>query len=481
MPELSTILAAHNGAGYVVAPAGYGKTHLIAESTARSVGRQLILTHTYAGVNALRRKMRTLGISDRLYRIDTIASWVLRLSLSYSGTSGWSDERPVNNERWSALYEAGSKLLDYAFVRRILRASYDGLYVDEYQDCSITQHGIILKLARDLPSRILGDPLQGIFDFDGQNQVDWARDVEGHFQRLGALEVPHRWINAGAGDLGTWLQNVRARLEQGLPIDLNADRPDAVTFTHSNVDTQVLFQLQSNACRYFRCGQGHTVMAIHKGTQEYKAKCHRLSRNLGGRFSSIEEVEGKDLFSFIRKLELARTEGQCLREVIVFLKRCMTAVEQNLPAGTLRGEHTSIRGRTRNPEAARKANAYLAEQSSATMRSFLLALKQTEGIEIVRADLFYRALGVLNKAVLHLELSLAEAAEKYHQEFRRKGRPVGRRRLIGTTLLVKGLEFDHAVVLDAASLSRKELYVALTRGARSLTIISTNPILNPRE
>jgi DNA helicase-2/ATP-dependent DNA helicase PcrA len=88
-------------------------------------------------------------------------------------------------------------------------------------------------------------------------------------------------------------------------------------------------------------------------------------------------------------------------------------------------------------------------------------------------------LGVLAKHVLHPDLSLAEAAETYQGEFRHKGRPVGRRRLIGTTLLVKGLEFDHAIVLDAASLSRKELYVALTRGARSLTVISTNPILIP--
>lgn len=479
MCELSAILAAHQGAGYVVAPAGYGKTHLIAESSARSAGRQLILTHTYAGVNALRRKMRTLGVSDKLYRIDTIASWALRLSLSYSGTSGWDDERPADNERWSALYEACSRLLDQAFVRRIVRASYDGLYVDEYQDCSIAQHGIVLKLARDLPSRILGDPLQGIFDFDGQNPVDWARDVEGTFQCLGVLEVPHRWIQAGAGDLGTWLQNVRARLEQGEPIDLNLDRPASVTFTLSNADPQALIQSQGNACRYFQCEVAHTVIAIHRGSQEYKAKCHRLSRNLGGRFSSIEEVEGKDLFSFIRKLERAQTSTARLKEVVDFSKRCMTAVEQNLPAGTIRGEHVNIRANTRNPEAARNANDYLAAPSHAAISGFLLALKKTVGVEVVRADLFYRALGVLNKAELQPELSLAEAAEKYHSEFRYKGRPLGRRRLIGTTLLVKGLEFDHAIVLDASSLSRKELYVALTRGARSLTIISTNAVLNP--
>jgi DNA helicase-2/ATP-dependent DNA helicase PcrA len=45
--------------------------------------------------------------------------------------------------------------------------------------------------------------------------------------------------------------------------------------------------------------------------------------------------------------------------------------------------------------------------------------------------------------------------------------------LIGTTLLVKGLEYDHAVILDADALDAKDLYVAMTRGSKSLTIIGT--------
>lgn len=481
MCELSSILAAHQGAGYVVAPAGFGKTYLIAQATSHSAGRQLILTHTYAGVNALRRKMRVLGVSERLYNIDTIASWSLRICLSYSETSGWREERPADSQQWNGLYDACARLLDHAFIRRIVCASYCGLYVDEYQDCSIQQHGVVLKLARYLPSRVLGDPLQGIFDFDGQYPVDWTRDVEGRFERLGTLETPHRWIQAGASDLGSWLRNARTCLEQGQPIDLKVNRPAMVRFRQADADPQALIRAQTNACQYLPCERTHTVIAIHKGSQDYKAKCHKLSRNLGGHFSSIEEVEGKDLFSFIRKIERARSDKDRLKEIVEFAKRCMTAVEQNLPAGTLRGEQVAIRASTRNPEAACKANEYLAAPGSSAISSLLVALKQTQGVEIVRADLFYRALGVLNKHTLHPELSLSEAAEKYQGEFRYKGRPISRRKLIGTTLLVKGLEFDHAIVLDAASLSKKELYVALTRGARSLTIISANSVLNPGE
>src|SRR4029077_19548381 len=81
VPDLSEFLAAYRGTGYLVAPAGFGKTHLIAEAGSTSANRQLVLTHTYAGVNVLRRKMRDLRVSAKSFRVDTIASWALRLSL----------------------------------------------------------------------------------------------------------------------------------------------------------------------------------------------------------------------------------------------------------------------------------------------------------------------------------------------------------------------------------------------------------------
>lgn len=144
MPELPKILAAYGGIGYVVAPAGFGKTHLIAASLCHAEKRQLVLTHTYAGVNALRRKMRQIGVPNGASRIDTIASWALRLSLSYPEASRWSIERP-DQEQWAELYRACCRLLEYGFIRRVLRASYGGLYVDEYQDCSRAQHDIVLR------------------------------------------------------------------------------------------------------------------------------------------------------------------------------------------------------------------------------------------------------------------------------------------------------------------------------------------------
>ena len=475
MPDLPEILAANRGVGSIVAPAGFGKTHLIAQAVSRTDKRQLVLTHTYSGVNQLRRKMRDLNVRSRCFRIDTIASWALRLSLAYRATSRWTAEHPTSDE-WRGLYKACTALLCFNFIRRILKASYCGLYVDEYQDCSLAQHELVLKLACDLPCRLLGDPMQAIFDFN-EEPLDWDRDVTPTFVSLGKMQTPHRWNRTQSAAIGAWLADVRRNLEAGQPVNLARNPPRGVTFKPANAQT--LFRTQANTCRYFQCAPDETVIAIHKGSQEYKAKCHVLARNLAGKFSSIEEIEGKALLSFVNKIESARTNQLKLREAIAFAEQCMTSTKPNLPAATLRGEQADISRKTRNKKAAEAANEYLAAPSSRNLAHFLSAIKSADGVKVTRADLFNRAKGILRKHALRPHLTLVQAAEEYQTEFRYKGRPVGHRKLIGTTLLVKGLEFDHAIVLDAASLAKKELYVALTRGAKSITIISTTHILHP--
>jgi hypothetical protein len=474
--DLSGILAGHTGTGFVTAPAGYGKTHLIAAAVGRAARRQLVLTHTFAGVSAIRRKMRLLRVPASLFQIDTIASWALRFACAYPGISNWTVRRP-EGQQWDAMYAACGALLDTAFAHAVVKASYAGFYVDEYQDCSTEQHTLVLTLARDLPCRILGDPLQGLFDFAGQPLIDWARDVAGICSALGILQTPERWNRVGSPPIGTWLNDVRQRLEAGQPIDLTSGLPSGVHYVPAPVSD--LLRIQGNTCRYNSFPATETVAAIHGGSPEQKAKCHHLARQLGGLFSSIEEVEGKDLFSFFDKIGRAANNAAKLKHLNDFAATTLTSVNASLTAACLRGEHTDIRGNTKNPLVATAANTYLADASSANMLAFFQALRAITDVSVVRGDLFDRATGVLRKHIAHPLLPLDEAVEKYQSEFRHRGRFGGRRRIIGTTLLLKGLEFDHGIVLDASALPKKHLYVALTRAAKSLTIISTKPTLNP--
>ena len=474
--NLPKTLATHDGLGYVVAPAGHGKTHLIAESVESSTGRQLILTHTHAGVSALRKKLREHGIRPKQTHVDTIASWVLRICLSYSQTSQWSHERPTGRQ-WQRLYPACIDLLQNQFMRRIVRASYTRVLVDEYQDCNTAQHEIIDALARDLPCCVLGDPMQAIFNFGGQKLIDWDRDITPKFRRLGELNKPYRWSRSGADDLGCWLIQIRNALEQGSAINLNQDRPECVKFIQTN-ETE-LHQQQTDVCRKFSCDDDESVIAILGGS--FNFQCHNLAQKIGGRFTSIEEIEGKCVFDFIQKLEAAEGSNRKLIRGIELASKCMIRVRKNLSKSVKRGEFTKLRANTINRKVAELANHYLDDASGSTLASFLVGLSQTDDVKIYRADLLSRVISILEKHASQPEQTIVETANKNQAEFRRRGRPLRRKKIISTTLLVKGQEYDHGIVLDANSLNAKELYVALTRGAKSLTILSRSDILSPRE
>ncbi len=48
---------------------------------------------------------------------------------------------------------------------------------------------------------------------------------------------------------------------------------------------------------------------------------------------------------------------------------------------------------------------------------------------------------------------------------------------LGTTLLVKGMDAEHVVVMDVEQMSAAHLYVALTRATTHLTVVSNSAVL----
>ena len=73
---------------------------------------------------------------------------------------------------------------------------------------------------------------------------------------------------------------------------------------------------------------------------------------------------------------------------------------------------------------------------------------------------------------------LYDIAIRLREENRLIGRPLAKNS-VGSTLLLKGLEAEVCVILDADTLDRNNLYVAMTRGLRRLIVFSFNPVLNP--
>src|SRR5690606_20341770 len=110
---------------------------------------------------------------------DTIAGWCLRLATSYPSMAGLLlGHGPLD---WGAVYDATARLINTGSIDRVIKSSYVGVLVDEYQDCTIDQHNVIRVLADRIPVCVFGDPLQSVFNFAHQPVVDWDRDVIPHF------------------------------------------------------------------------------------------------------------------------------------------------------------------------------------------------------------------------------------------------------------------------------------------------------------
>ncbi|MGH7307238.1 MAG: ATP-binding domain-containing protein [Candidatus Rokuibacteriota bacterium] len=447
--------------GFVTAAAGCGKTDAIAAAvTASGDGRQLVLTHTHAGVKALRQRLQKYKAPKDRYHVDTLAGWALNYAVHYPNLSRFKEAQPTGAS-WSKVYDAAERVLDSSAVRRVVTESYAGFYVDEYQDCTVGQHRLVLRMADLLPCRILGDPLQGIFDFDQQPPINWAADVETNFERLPDLAHPWRWTGSSP-DLGRRLMEIRAALLAGDEIDLQT--PPLVWRPLSPEEE---WRACLDAAR-----QDGSVVAIHK----WAPSCHALAKKLRGRFTSMEQMESPDLLKWAKAIGWVEGTARAV-QVIEFAAKCMTLVGTEL--GPLRdrmaqGALPDI-GRVKKHRGVVQALLDVAGSGA-----FDPVLPAFEAIEQIPGRVLYRRelWREIQRAVqLHIRTpggSLPDAAWKVRNRTRHAGRAV-EHRTISRTLLVKGLEFDHVVVLNAADHDAKNLYVAMTRASRSLTVLSKTP------
>jgi DNA helicase-2/ATP-dependent DNA helicase PcrA len=364
---------------------------------------------------------------------------------------------------------AATKLLKAGHVNDILVASYARIIVDEYQDCSVRQHALVSYAAQTLPTCVLGDPMQAIFGFGNDNLAKWEEEVCACFALAGELATPWRWINADAEALGRWLLEVRGKLLRGEPIDLRS-APGSLTWVE--LDGRDDHRRHLAAARVRPPDGDGCVLIIGDSTSP---ECQRQFASQTPGAVTVEAVDLRDLVSFARGLDLAAPDA--LQRIAQFAQSVMT----NVGATDLVRRVQSLARRTaRNPptDVEQAALAFTSEPSYRAAIDVLVEIGKEGGVRTHRPGILRACIKALRLCDGTDGLTFHDAAIRIREQNRLMGRPLPRR-AVGSTLLLKGLEADVAVVLNADGLDARNLYVAITRGSKALTICSPTPILSP--
>lgn len=473
MPDDDIDLLAINR-GSVTAPAGCGKTHLIADALTRHGGRKpiLVLTHTNAGVVALRGRLDQAGVPAKAYRLLTIDGWAMRLIATFPARSGHSPNllqlmQPRTD--YPNIRMAAAKLLKAGHITDIMAASYARLIVDEYQDCSVKQHALVAYAAQTLPTCVLGDPMQAIFGFGGDDLANWDDDVSTYFPLAGELDIPWRWINAGAEPLGRWLLAVRGKLQRGEPVDLRT-APAGVTWVE--LDGSEDHQRRLRAARV-RPPDGQGCVLIIGDSTNPDSQRQFASQTPGA--ITVEAVDLRDLVAFTRTFDVYASDA--LEQLAHFAQSVM----RNVGATDLvRRVQSLMRGTARNPPTDAEATAlsFVRAPSHRTAVDVLVEIGKEPGVTAHRPAVLRACIKALQLCYGTDDLSFQDAVIRMREQNRLLGRPLPRR-AVGSTLLIKGLEADVSVILNAGALDARNLYVAMTRGSKALTVCASSPILNP--
>ena len=460
--------------GSVSAPAGCGKTHLIAGALTRHGGPKptLVLTHTNAGVAALRSRLDRLRVPRESYRLATLDGWAMRLIATFPGRSGHDPSiLDLGNPRgnYPAIRTAAAELLRTGHISDVLSASYDRLIVDEYQDCSAIQHEVVGLASNTLRTCVLGDPLQAIFDFAGR-LADWEEDVREHFPPVGELSTPWRWINAGEGAFGEWLLDARRSLLAGGGVDLSSAPPNVVWLALDGISDEAT---RLEACRTPALSKDGGVLIIADSRKPDRQR--RFARDTPGAVA-IESVDMGDLVSFARGFRV--TGGDALDRIVEFAEGVMADLGG---VGTLERvrEHLEGTSTTSPSDAEAAALRFAAAPTHRGALGFLSALNAQAGVRVHRPAVLRGCMKALDACPDDEQASFLAMAIRMREENRLLGRPLPAR-AVGSTLLLKGLEADVAVILDPHGMNEAHLYVAMTRGARKLVVCSSTPVLPAR-
>lgn len=480
----------------MIAAAGHGKTHTIAECVQLCPEGQcqLILTHTHAGIASIKAKLTDLKVESNKFHVETITSFVQQYVLAYCR----KDDLPEASEKtyFPTILKKALKLFSNPQILDVVKTTYYSLYVDEYQDCDRQQHDIIMKMAMVLPVHLLGDELQGIFGFAGP-LVDFGIDLK-DFAKF-ELEKPWRWYKDGnCRALGDKILEYRnALLSDDKCIRLSTDRDAGIEVCKVNsealsYDREYFVMLRKVVNMY----DGDSLLilfpsyvddrGLFRGRIGDRVKI-KDGFDFANRFLLAEAIDDRSFYSnaasiddIIQKINSARTRKK--EKKIYDLMDGLSFNKTDLNEWFDKNRDYRLKNK--------RGKDKIKSDKLSWIYARLLANPSKQGVyDIIR--FFEKDVGMKPKRseIVHSvqycltnypggDVSVYESMKLMRDSIRRGGRKI-QGRCIGTTLLTKGLEFDTVIVLDAHRFEdSKNFYVAISRACKNLVIITRKMTLH---
>ena len=488
MTELTDFIKCHRG--LLIAPAGHGKTTAIADCLLQCPNGvcQLVLTHTHAGIASLRKKFKAKNVPTSLYELETITGFAQRYVLAFIGKSALPDED--DSHYFNQAVSKCKDLLYSRLVQSVITNTYGGIFVDEYQDCTITQHEMIMLLAKELPLHILGDPLQGIFSFDRQQLVDFNRDLSS-FNQYEFMETPWRWRNTNPC-LGTAIFNMRQQLLKGEEVTLCANT-DTQMFVEQYPKSHGEYDIEYN--RWLRGiinkHDSDSLLIICPSYRDVtKNGQERLRGDLSDRISLKSTIDFSNRFHIIDAIDsseyysVAKDIGKYIEQILA--NRKIKRLDRLI--GILNALHLTktsvnkwIKGnriiskKSQNAEKGKVLEhlfqTFEEQPNVETLFQVIDYVMSLPDVKCHHKEVLYAVKSCVTIA-RNNDLSVFDAMKTYKSRIRHQGRAI-EGRCIGTTLLTKGLEFDTVIIMNAHKFSdAKNFYVAISRACKRLVFVT---------
>ncbi len=490
--EVAAAIASDRRLIVVEAGAGTGKTHVAAAAAAQearclSGGREvLLLAHTHAAIDEFKARLGTIpGV-----RYETLDSFALSLLRAHPCASGLPlplrPDYARAGEWFASLTRAAHELLFRApALAHQVALHHPMIIFDEHQDARTSQHAIALRL-RDAGARIriLGDPLQAIYEFGEEPAIGWS-EVCHEADAVLQLVTPHRW--SANVELGTWLVEAREALARGERLPMKT-APASVRTLRMNSVGDASFRTT-----YVAPGLGAALRGVLPTLKGSVAVLVPYNKNVFGvrsatsrRFAVHEGHDLKVAHAAVQDASVAGGDGETMVGVALSLasKTCtgVTKKVRQDAADCCKGGVVNLGRRRSAPPLVDLLLKVLEDPTLGGLALFARELRARPPVGIV-PDLT-ETLDAVARLASPVPNEPHEAIVDYIRRRRAAAGPLGV--AVMTVHKAKGRAFDHVVLVHCSSgpfaldeRGSRLLYVALTRARQTIQLLVSDSHPSP--